>query len=68
MMNRVVVPSFPAGTIVVGVKERTEVYEDRFGFLTAVQPKVFGVELAYGGYMASGTVKPGAFARVVNEA
>jgi hypothetical protein len=65
---RVIVPSFPAGTLIVGVKSRTEVYEDRFGFLSAVAPKVFGVELAYGGYMASGTVKPAAFAKVVNAA
>lgn len=66
--NRVIVPSFPEGTLVVGVKSRTEVYEDRFGFLSAVQPKVFGVELAYGGYMANGTVKPSAFAKIVNQA
>ncbi|MBT56597.1 MAG: hypothetical protein CMF72_24755 [Mameliella sp.] len=62
---RIIVPSFAAGTLIVGVKSRTEVYEDRFGFLSVVEPKVFGVELAYGGYMASGTVKPGAFAKVV---
>jgi hypothetical protein len=66
--NRVIVPSFPDGTLIVGVKSRTEVYEDRFGFLSAVQPKVFGVELAYGGYMANGTVKPSAFAKFVNAA
>ena len=65
---RTIVPSFPAGTLIVGVKSRTEVYEDRFGFLSAVEPKVFGVELAYGGYMASGTVKPAAFTKIVNEA
>lgn len=64
--NRVIVPSLPAGTLIVGTKSRTEVYEDRFGFLSAVQPKVFGVELAYGGYMASGTVKPAAFTKLVN--
>lgn len=61
---RIVVPSFPEGTLIVGVKSRTEVYEDRIGFLSAVQPKVFGVELAYGGYMANGTLKPDAFAKV----
>jgi hypothetical protein len=66
--NRVIVPSLAAGTLIVGVKSRTEVYEDRFGFLSAVEPKVFGVELAYGGYMASGTVKAAAFAKIVNEA
>lgn len=63
---RVIVPSFPAGTLIVGVRSRTEVYEDRFGFLTAVEPKVLGVEIAYGGYMASGTVKPTAFTKIVN--
>lgn len=65
---RIIVPSFPAGTLIVGVKSRTEVYEDRFGFLSAVEPKVFGVEIAYGGYMATGTVKPTAFAKIVNAA
>lgn len=61
---RVVVPSLTAGSLIVGVKSRTEVYEDRIGFLTAVQPKVLGVELAYGGYMANGTLTPNAFAKV----
>lgn len=65
-VNRVIVPSFPDGTLIVGVKSRTEVYEDRIGFLSAVEPKVFGVELAYGGYMASGTIKPAAFTKLVN--
>lgn len=61
---RTVVPSLPAGTTIVGVKEKFEVYEDRFGFLSAVQPKVFGVELAYGGYMASGNLNAAGFAKV----
>ena len=61
---RIVVPSLSAGSLIVGVKSRTEVYEDRIGFLTAVQPKVLGVELAYGGYMANGTLTPNAFAKV----
>jgi hypothetical protein len=65
---RVIVPSFAAGTLIVGVKSRTEVYEDRYGFLSVIEPKVFGVELAYGGEMASGTVKPAAFCKIVNEA
>lgn len=65
---RTIVPSMAAGTLIIGVKSRTEVYEDRFGFLSVVEPKVFGVQLAYGGYMASGTIKPGAFCKIVNEA
>ncbi len=66
--TRIVVPSFPTGTLILGPRSRVEVYEDRFGFLSAVQPKVFGVELAYGGYMASGNLKPAAFTKVVNAA
>jgi HK97 family phage major capsid protein len=65
-VRRIVVPSMAAGTLIVGVSSRTEVYEDRFGFLSAIQPRVFGVELAYGGYMASGTIKPAAFCKLVN--
>lgn len=61
---RTVVPSLAAGTTIIGVKEKFEVYEDRFGFLSAVQPKVFGVELAYGGYMASGNLNAAGFAKV----
>lgn len=67
-LPRTVVPSFPAGTLIVGVKERTEVYEERIGLLQAVQPSVLGVEIAYGGYMASGTLRPGAFRKIINAA
>lgn len=61
---RTIVPSFASGTLIVGVSSRTEVYEDRLGFISAVSPKVLGVELAYGGYMASGTLKAAAFCKV----
>lgn len=67
-LPRTVVPSFPAGTLIVGVKERTEVYEERIGLLQAVQPSVLGVEIAYGGYMASGTLRPAAFRKIINAA
>ncbi len=67
-LPRTVVPSFPAGTLIVGVKERTEVYEERIGLLQAVQPSVLGVEIAYGGYLASGTLRPAAFSKIVNAA
>jgi hypothetical protein len=63
---RTVVPSFPAGTMIIGVKELTEVYEDRIGLLTAVEPKLLGVEIAYGGYMANGTLDADGFAKIVN--
>lgn len=61
---RTIVPSFASGTTIIGVKEKYEVYEDRFGFLSAVQPRVFGIELAYGGYMAKGQLNASAFSKV----
>lgn len=64
---RTIVPALPNGTTIIGVKGKFEVYEDRFGFLSAVQPKVFGVELAYGGYMASGNLNAAGFAKVTFE-
>ena len=49
------VPDLDATTtaMVVGAANRFAAYEDRFGFLQAVEPKVFGTQLAYGGYFAS---------------
>lgn len=61
---RTVVPSFAAGTIIVGVKEKTEFYEQRIGLLTAVEPRLLGVEVAYGGYAAFGTLDAAGFAKV----
>lgn len=65
---RIVVPSLAAGTTIVGPADRVEVYEQRIGFLSAIKPSVLGVEMAYGGYVASGTLLPAAFRRIVNEA
>ncbi|GAA4681333.1 phage major capsid protein [Phytohabitans rumicis] len=65
-LPRVVVPSFPNGTLIIGVSRWSEVYEERIGLLTAVLPSVFGVQVAYGGYVAYNTLKAGAFAKVVN--
>lgn len=63
-LPRTVVPSFPAGTLIVGRKNRVEAYEERLGFLSAVEPKLLGVELAYGGYFASGVLNADAFAEL----
>lgn len=63
-LPRTVVPSFPAGTVIVGVKEKTEFYEQRVGLLTAVEPRLLGVEVAYGGYVAYGTIRPAGFAKI----
>ncbi|WP_375425987.1 hypothetical protein [uncultured Friedmanniella sp.] len=64
-LPRIVVPSFPAKTVIIGVKEKTEFYEQKIGFLTAVEPRLLGVELAYGGYCAFGTLRAGAFAKLL---
>jgi hypothetical protein len=60
-LPRTVVPSFPASTLIIGRKERAEAYEDRLGFLSAVEPKVLGVQLAYGGYFAFNVLSVPAF-------
>jgi hypothetical protein len=65
-LPRTVVPSFPSGTIIIGAKRWTEVYEERIGLLQAVLPSVMGVQIAYGGYVAYNTLKATAFTKVVN--
>lgn len=65
-LPRVVVPSFPANTLVIGSKRWTEVYEERIGLLQAVNPSILGVQIAYGGYIAYNTIKPTAFCKVTN--
>ena len=67
-LPRTVVPSLPNGTIIVGVKSKVEVYEERIGLLQAVQPSVLGVEVAYGGYMAAGVLRAAGFSKIVNAA
>jgi HK97 family phage major capsid protein len=54
---RVVVPSFTAGTCIVGVAEAYEVYEEVIGVLSAVEPSLLGVQVAYGGYIAYNAVE-----------
>lgn len=61
---RIMVPGLPSGTVVVGRKTAFEFYEERVGLLTAVVPRVFGVEIAYGGYMAAGFLDATKFAKV----
>jgi hypothetical protein len=67
-VGETVVPSFPAGTLIIGPANRTEFYEERIGLLSVVEPKILGVEVAYGGYMANGTLKPAAYRRVAPHA
>lgn len=67
-LPRVMVPGFPAGTVILGRKELTEAYEQRLGVLQAVEPKVLGVQAAYGGYAAFGTLDPTAFTKITKTA
>jgi hypothetical protein len=66
MLNlpRIVVPSFPAGTVVVGNSMGFEFYEERIGLLSAVEPSILGVEVAYGGYVAAGMMEASGFAKI----
>lgn len=57
-------PGFPVDTVILGRKNRTEFYEQRIGVLSAVEPKLLGVEVAYGGYAAYGTLDTTSFARL----
>lgn len=65
-LPRVVVPSFPSGTIIIGASRWSEIYEERIGLLQAINPSILGVQIAYGGYIAYNTIKPTAFCKVVN--
>jgi HK97 family phage major capsid protein len=60
-LPRIVVPTFPAGTCIVGPSTLYEAYEEVIGLLSVVEPSILGVEVAYGGYLAYGTLEPTAF-------
>lgn len=61
---RIVVPSFPDGTMIIGNSTLVEFYEQRIGLLSAVEPALLGVEVAYGGYTATGTIEPTGFVKI----
>lgn len=63
-LPRTMVPGFPAGTIVVGRSSLYEFYEERIGLLQAVEPKVLGVDVAYGGYAAGNFLDATAFSKI----
>jgi hypothetical protein len=56
--GRIVVPTFPNGTAIVGNHTLFEVYEETIGLLSVVEPFILGVMLGYGGYVAFGAVAP----------
>ena len=62
---RIVVPSFPAGTVILGNAAMYEFRENTIGLLTAVEPSILGVEVAYGGYAAYGMLHAPAYCKVI---
>jgi HK97 family phage major capsid protein len=55
---RIVVPKFPPGTLIIGKAAAYEVYEEVIGLLSAIEPGILGVEVAYGGYVAFNAIAP----------
>jgi hypothetical protein len=55
-LPRIVVPTFAAGTCMVGNSSLYEVYEEVIGLLSVIEPSILGVQVAYGGYVAFGTL------------
>jgi hypothetical protein len=55
-LPRIVVPTFAAGTAIVGSSSLFEVYEEVIGLLSVIEPSILGVQVAYGGYVASGAL------------
>jgi HK97 family phage major capsid protein len=53
---RIVVPTFAAGTCIVGNSSLFEVYEQVIGLLSVIEPSILGVQVAYGGYVAFGAL------------
>jgi hypothetical protein len=58
---RIVVPTFPNGTAIVGSSDLYEVYEEVIGLLSVIEPSILGVTIAYGGYVAFGSLAPTSF-------
>ena len=60
-LPRIVVPTFPPKTCIVGPSSLYEVYEEVIGLLSVVEPSILGVTVAYGGYVAQGATGATAF-------
>jgi hypothetical protein len=63
-VQRIVVWAFPPQTVIVGNSTMFEFYEEVIGLLSAVEPSLLGVEVAYGGYVAYAPIDADAFAKV----
>jgi len=58
---RIVCPTFASGTCIVGPSGLYEVYEEVIGLLSVIEPSILGVQVAYGGYLAQGSLAAPAF-------
>jgi hypothetical protein len=60
-LPRIVVPLLPAKTCIVGNSTLYEPYEEVLGLLSVIEPSILGVQVAYGGYIAYGSLSTAAF-------
>ena len=63
-LPRIVVPTLAPGSCIVGPAPLYEAYEEVIGLLSVVEPSILGVTVAYGGYLAFGTLEATAFVKV----
>ncbi|GIG64262.1 phage major capsid protein [Phytomonospora endophytica] len=63
-LPRVVVPGLAEKSVIVGSSSMFEFYEQVIGLLSAVEPSLLGVEVAYGGYVSYGFLEAKAFCKV----
>lgn len=61
---RTMSPGLPDGSLIVGRTSFFEYYEERIGLLQAIVPSQLGVQVAYGGYSASGFLDATAFTKI----
>jgi HK97 family phage major capsid protein len=60
-LPRVVCPQLPLKTCIVGPTDLYEAYEEVIGLLSVIEPSILGVQVAYGGYLAYGTLATTAY-------
>jgi HK97 family phage major capsid protein len=60
-LPRVVCPQLVPKTCIVGPSTLYEAYEEVVGLLSVIEPSILGVQVAYGGYLAMGSLGATAF-------
>lgn len=63
-LPRVVVPQLVPKTCIVGPADLYETYEEVIGLLSVIEPSILGVQVAYGGYIAFGTLATTGFVKL----